>query len=254
MMVEPTVQDLLKKAQNRYELVIATSKRARQIADGAEVKTDVKEESPVTLAANEIAEGKIRIIHKGEENTEKRNIISLAGDLAAGKGAVSEILIKDLNYGIYKNGEYARKLASDMGLDITSFNEYLTEHPEIDLQIEKSASEYAETHDNFIIDARLGWYAVPASFKVYLRVDIDVAAQRAFNDEKRKSTESFKTVEEQKEDLQKRFKMENERYWNLYHVRKDDMANYDLVIDTTDKTPEEVAEIIKTEYKKWLEN
>ena len=56
MMVKPTVAELLKKAKNRYELVIATSKRARQIAEGAEVKTKVKEESPVTLAANEIAE------------------------------------------------------------------------------------------------------------------------------------------------------------------------------------------------------
>ena len=183
----------------------------------------------------------------------KRNIISLAGDLAAGKGTVSKILIKDLDYGIYRNGEYARKLARDMGLDITSFNAYLAEHPEIDLQIEKSASEYAKDHDNFIIDARLGWYAVPESFKVYLRVDIDVAAQRAFNDLNRKSSESFETVEEQKADMQKRFEMENERYWNLYHVRKEDMSNYDLVIDTTNMTPEEVAEEIKREYKKWLE-
>ena len=183
----------------------------------------------------------------------KKNIISLAGDLASGKGTVSEILIKDLNYGIYRNGEYARKLAIEKGLDITSFNSYLAEHPEIDLQIEKSAAEYAEEHDEFIIDARLGWYAVPESFKIYLRVDIDVAAKRAFEDSKRKSTESFETVEQQKEDMQKRYKLENERYWNLYHVHKDDMNNYDLVIDTTDKTPEQVAEIIKTEYKKWLE-
>ena len=183
----------------------------------------------------------------------KKNIISLAGDLAAGKGTVSEILIKDLNYGIYRNGEYARKLAKDMGLDITSFNAFLNEHPEIDLQIEKSASEYAKDHDNFIIDARLGWYAVPESFKVYLRVDIDVAAQRAFNDLKRKGTENFNTIEEQKEDMQKRFNMENERYWKLYHVRKDDMSNYDLVVDTTNITPEEVADKIKAEYFKWLE-
>ena len=86
---------------------------------------------------------------------EKKHIISLAGDLAAGKGTVSDILIKELNYGIYRNGEYARKLAKDMKLDITSFNAFLAEHPEIDLQIEKSASEYAKEHDNFIIDARL---------------------------------------------------------------------------------------------------
>lgn len=185
---------------------------------------------------------------------EKRNIISLAGDLASGKGTVSEILIRELKYGIYRNGEYVRKLAKDMGLDITSFNTFLADHPEIDLQIEKSAAEYAKDHDNFIIDARLGWYAVPQSFKVYLRVDIDVAAQRAFNDQKRKSTEAFATVEEQKADMQRRYNLENERYWKLYHVRKDDMSNYDLVIDTTNMTPEEVAEEIIREYKKWLEN
>ena len=62
MMVKPTVAELLKKANNRYELVIATARRARQIAAGDKPKTDVKEESPVTLAANEIAEGKVKII------------------------------------------------------------------------------------------------------------------------------------------------------------------------------------------------
>ena len=184
----------------------------------------------------------------------KRNIISLAGDLAAGKGTISNILIEELQYGIYRNGEYVRKLAKDMGLNVTRFNEYLADHPEIDMQIEKSAAEYAKDHDNFIIDARLGWYAVPESFKVYLRVDIDEAARRAFNDEKRKNTESFETVEEQKQDMIRRFNLENERYWNLYNVHKEDMSNYDLVVDTTNITPQEAAEIIKREYFKWLEN
>ena len=78
MMVKPTVQELLTKAKNRYELVIATSKRARQISNGAEVKTKVKEESAVTLAANEIAEGKINIIEPGyisEEVVEENNVV-----------------------------------------------------------------------------------------------------------------------------------------------------------------------------------
>ncbi len=70
MIVKPTVTELLKKAKNRYELVIATSKRARQIAMGDEPLTKVKEESPVTLAANEIAEGKVTII-RDEENEDK---------------------------------------------------------------------------------------------------------------------------------------------------------------------------------------
>ena len=181
----------------------------------------------------------------------KKHIISLSGDLASGKGTVSNILTADLNYGIYRNGEYFRKLAKEMGMDVTSFNVYVKEHPEIDRQIENSAAEYAKQNDNFVIDARLGWYAVPESFKVYLKVDLDVSAQRAFYDEKRKSTEKFNTVEEQKQDIIRRYNYENERYWNLYQIRKNDMSNYDLVVDTTDKTPEEVAKIIEEEYSKW---
>ena len=61
MMVKPTTAELLEKADTRFRLVIATAKRARQIANGAEKLTDVEEEAPVTIAANEIAEGKVKI-------------------------------------------------------------------------------------------------------------------------------------------------------------------------------------------------
>ncbi len=61
MIEKPTITELLTKAENRYELVIMTARRARQLADGAEKLTDVDEESKVTLAANEIAEGKIKL-------------------------------------------------------------------------------------------------------------------------------------------------------------------------------------------------
>ncbi len=61
MMVKPTVKELLTKIDNRFELVVVTAKRARQIANGDEVLTDVDEEAPVTIAANEIAEGKVTV-------------------------------------------------------------------------------------------------------------------------------------------------------------------------------------------------
>ena len=62
MMVKPTTAELLKKTQdNKFRLVIATAKRARQIASGSEKLTDVHEESPVTIAAHELAEGKVTI-------------------------------------------------------------------------------------------------------------------------------------------------------------------------------------------------
>ena len=184
---------------------------------------------------------------------EKRHIISLAGDLASGKGETSKILIEKLRYGIYRNGQYFREIDKKMNMSVTEFNIYVEKHPEIDRDIEKSAAEYAKNNDNFVIDARLGWYAVPESFKVYLKVDIDVAAKRAFYDEDRKDTEKFDTIEEQKEDMLKRYKLENERYFELYNVRKDDMSNYDLVVDTTNILPEQVADKIIEEYKKWLE-
>jgi len=183
----------------------------------------------------------------------KKHIITIAGDLASGKSRITDLLQKSLNYQIYRNGEYVRKLAREKGLDITSFNEYLKEHPEIDRQIENSAALYAKENDNLIVDARLGWYAIPESFKVYLKVDIDVAARRAFYDEARKETEVFETIEEQKKDMIKRFKSENERFFTLYGIHKEDMSNYDLVVDTTHNTIEENARIIEEAYKKWLE-
>ena len=97
-----------------------------------------------------------------------------------------------------------------------------------------------------------GWYAVPDSFKVYLKVDLDVAAKRAFNDPTRKDSEMFTSIEEQKKDMQKRFELENKRYFNLYGVHKEDMSNYDFILDTTNLKPEEVKDIIIKEYKNWL--
>lgn len=68
MIVKPTVSELLKKVEdNRYSLVIMTAKRARQIANGSEAKTKVKERSVVSLAANEIAEGSVTKMNENSE-------------------------------------------------------------------------------------------------------------------------------------------------------------------------------------------
>lgn len=62
MIVKPTVTDLLKIVDNRYTLIIATSKRARQIAAGSTPLVKIPDKSPVTIAANEIEEGKVKIL------------------------------------------------------------------------------------------------------------------------------------------------------------------------------------------------
>lgn len=59
MMLYPAMNKLTANVPNRYLLVNVVARRARQIAQEAEdtgIKMDVK---PVTLAINEVAEGKI---------------------------------------------------------------------------------------------------------------------------------------------------------------------------------------------------
>ncbi len=75
MMVKPTVNELLEKVNDRYRLVLVTSKRARQLAEGAEPLTNKHEESFVTLAAQEIAEGKVTAVDDGNsEDDDEENI------------------------------------------------------------------------------------------------------------------------------------------------------------------------------------
>ncbi len=60
MLVKPTVTELLELVEDRYELVAITSKRARQLLDGKTPLVKNKEYSNVTLAAHEIAAGKVK--------------------------------------------------------------------------------------------------------------------------------------------------------------------------------------------------
>ena len=61
MMVKPSVAELLEKIDDRYSLVIATAKRARQIAQGAEVLVKTDDVAPDSIAADEIDAGKVTI-------------------------------------------------------------------------------------------------------------------------------------------------------------------------------------------------
>ena len=183
----------------------------------------------------------------------KKHIISITGDLASGKSTVTKYLIEELGYAIYKNGERFRAMAKEMNMSVSEFGDYVDAHPEIDRELDDFTRKYGEENDNFIIDARLGWYTIPNSFKVYLKVDPDEGARRAYNDPDRKDTENFATVEEYKEDMLKRYNGENSRYVKLYGVNRADMSNYDLVVDTTNMTREEVKDCILENYEKWLE-
>lgn len=64
MMTKPIMSDLMKKIDNRYALVVATAKRARQIAGGEEKLVNTEDVAPVTIAADEIKEDKVTIVEE----------------------------------------------------------------------------------------------------------------------------------------------------------------------------------------------
>ncbi len=59
-MARVTVEDCLENVDNRFELVMVASKRARQIAtEGKEPLVPLEDDKPTVLALREIAEGLI---------------------------------------------------------------------------------------------------------------------------------------------------------------------------------------------------
>jgi DNA-directed RNA polymerase subunit omega len=58
-MARITVEDCLEVVDNRFELVLMATKRARQLAKGAEATIDTGNDKPTVLALREIAGRKI---------------------------------------------------------------------------------------------------------------------------------------------------------------------------------------------------
>ena len=59
MMLYPAMNKLTSYVPNRYMLVNVVARRTRQIAENAEEIGEHLDEKPVTLAINEVAEGKL---------------------------------------------------------------------------------------------------------------------------------------------------------------------------------------------------
>ena len=58
-MARITVEDCLANVDNRFELVLTATKRARQIANGADALVAEENDKPTVIALREIAEGHI---------------------------------------------------------------------------------------------------------------------------------------------------------------------------------------------------
>lgn len=114
----------------------------------------------------------------------------------------------------------------------------------------------------WLVDSRLAFHNIPEALSVRLVSTPEVAAQRLFNDQNRgKEDNKYENVQEAFESREKRRIGEEERYLKRYGVKLGDEDNYDLIIDTSYSSIDDISDTIlkcldcytkgKTFAKKW---
>lgn len=169
----------------------------------------------------------------------------MSGKAGSGKGTVTKLLSEKLGYQHISIGNMKRELATSMGMTISEFNKEW-EKPEnkeiFDLQYE----EYQKNlplDSKIILDGRVSFYCQPKAFKVYLDVSDEEAARRIFADKER-SWDAYDSLESTSAATKQRNIDDRQRYIDLYNVDIADKNNFDLVVNTDGKTPQNVAEEI----------
>ena len=182
-----------------------------------------------------------RLVHKMH--------ITLTGNLGSGKSTLSKILEAEYGYEIFSTGKVIRKIAEEHGLSVLEMNELMNKDPKYDHEIDDTTARISrENPDKSILfDSRLAWHFVDKSFKVFLSVSLDVAAQRVAGDVSRGEVEHYASLEDAKANLKKRAETEDTRYKELYNIEYFNYSNYNLVLDSTDCAPDILAMILKDE-------
>ena len=172
--------------------------------------------------------------------------LTLAGHPGSGKSTVRRLLADKYGLEIRSTGDFMRQMALEQGFqDITQFlTEFVTNHPEVDRKIDEAQRKFGEENENFVLDAHLGFHCVPDACKILLTVSEEVAAERIFS--AHRATESAKSIEESILTNRQRYLTMRQNFQRLYGVDIADPANFDLIIDTSQLTPEGILHQIDT--------
>jgi len=176
-------------------------------------------------------------------------IITICGQAGSGKSTVGRILAKKLGYRYYSIGSLRGKMAKERGMDINELNKLGESEDFTDKEVDAWQSELGKKEDGFVMVGRTSFHFIPDSFKVRLKVDPSVGAERVFADIGNRSDESYSSLEETEKALSSRDSCDRRRYRKWYGLDIND-SKFDLVIDTTDVSAKDAVEqIIKSLQK-----
>ncbi len=175
-------------------------------------------------------------------------ILTISGFHGTGKSTIGKLISQKLGLKYYSTGQAFRDLANNMNFTLEEFTDYVEKNPDIDRKLDDKIIEIA-LKDNILIDSQLSAYLLEsvADFKILLTCSLEIRVKRmterddALYDDKLKET----TIRE---------KSELARFNKLYDIDLNDQSKvekiYDLIIDTSELTIEEIFELIFSDFKK----
>ena len=173
--------------------------------------------------------------------------ITMTGNLGSGKSSVCKVF-REMGFDITSTGDIFRSIAAERGISVIELNEIAKTDRSIDDMIDARSTKLGKELDNTVFDSRMAWHFAVPSFKVFLLVDVKEAARRVFAGASRNMAE-YSSEEECATGLTERAKLERARYLDLYDVDYFDADNYDLIIESSNASPEVIAERIVAEVK-----
>ena len=174
--------------------------------------------------------------------------ITITGALGSGKSTVAKKIANDLGLIYYSTGQAQRAIAQRMGITTLKLNKLAETDKSIDDKIDGVIKKMNNDGQLYVVDSRLAWYFMPASLKIKLNVSPEEAAKRIFNDTLRQGEKNYNTEKEVLSEIRQRRQSERERFLQYYHIDIEDESNFDLIIDTTNLTIDEVCNRIYAIY------
>ena len=167
--------------------------------------------------------------------------ITISGFPGSGKTSVGRKIAERFDCSFYSMGDLRGKMAMDRGISLNELNRLGEAESWTDKDVDNYQKELGEKEDNFVMEGRLSYFFIPQSIKVFLKVDLKEGARRIFVDQ-RADEEKVEVLDEMIEAIKNRVESDRKRYKKYYDIDCYSELQYDIVVDSTDISIDEVAE------------